>query len=312
MNPSTSPPIPLVSILVPMYNHERFVQACLASLLSAGWSRLELIVIDDGSSDHSLRIAQDWAARHGEHFEHIDISSQANQGITRTLNRLIAKARGEYLVVIASDDLLTHDSIAIRHAALQAHPEAMAVFADAIGIDDNGKQISASMLRERFGADVTALTRDGARALELILNWSVPGPVFMARRRAFDVVGGYDERYFIEDRDYYLRLLARHALTFVDQPVAAYRLHTNSISGTRARQVRIGNEIAKIETNLLPQFSGSARLALQLRIWANAATFRTATFWCKPWLAVRCIVARLGASGLLRLVRSGHINWREQ
>ena len=134
----------------------------------------------------------------------------------------------------------------------------------------------------------------------------------MARRRAFDVVGNYDERYFIEDRDYYLRLLACHALAFVDQPVAAYRLHTNSISGTRARQIRIGTEIVKIETNLLPKFSGSARLALRLHIMANTATFSTASTWHKPWMAARCLVARICAVGLLRLVRLGHVRWGAQ
>ncbi|CAJ0714037.1 glycosyltransferase involved in cell wall biosynthesis [Ralstonia sp. GP73] len=300
---------PLVSVLIPIFNHARFIEKCLDSLLSTGWAHLELIAIDDGSSDESLSIARTWAQRHESSFVRIDLSTQQNQGITRTLNRLIERARGDFLVFLASDDLLLPDSIRARLLVLLNHPDALAIFADATAIDDDGRQIAKSVLRERFHADVAALSSDRRRALELILNWSVPGPVFMARRVAFDTVGKYDERFFIEDRDYYLRLLADQTLLYLDQPVAAYRMHGTSISGNKLRQIRIGQEIMRIEHKLLPAFTGSAKLALQLRIWSNTSAIYTSSIWCKPFTAVRCAMARLIATCMLLAVRADLIYW---
>lgn len=304
-----NPDAPLVSILVPIYNHARFIKGCLDSILSAGYRRLELIAIDDGSSDESLGIARAWAQRHESSFVRIDVSTQQNQGITRTLNSLIDRSRGDYLVILASDDLLLPNSIIKRLQALQNRPDAMAVFADAIAIDNKGRQTAKSVLRECFHADTATLASDRRRALELILNWSVPGPVFMARRAAFDTIGRYDEQFFIEDRDYYLRLLAHQALLYLDEPVAAYRMHTASISGNKPRQIRIGQEVTRIEHKLLPAFNGNAKLALQLRIWSNTSTIYASPIWCKPFVVLRCAIARLIAACMLLAVRADLIHW---
>jgi len=304
---------PLVSVLMPIYNHARFLEQGLESVLAEGWPNLELVAIDDGSSDASFAILQDWLKQHGHRFAHVDISTQPNAGITCTLNRLVARSTGEYIVLLASDDQLLPGGIEARLNHLRAHPECLAVIGDCIGIDDDGNRIHESVIREKFKGDIPSL-RDPARlAVELILNWSVPGPVLLAHRGMYHEIGCYNENYFIEDRDYYLRLLARDALTFLDHPVAAYRVHAASISGNLSKQIRIGSEIVRIEKHLLPSFSGLRRLALQLHIWSNGSAYHTAPAALKLPVGTRCLMARIAAGVILRSVRSTNfISVREE
>ena len=97
---------PLVSILIPLYNHEKFVIDCLDSIKNEGYPSLEIIIVDDGSTDDSLIIASNWLKSNDKHFINSRIHSQENQGVVKTLNALISLSRGEYCLPIASDDIL--------------------------------------------------------------------------------------------------------------------------------------------------------------------------------------------------------------
>lgn len=309
MNAQTNA-MPLVSVLMPVFNHARFLEQGLQSVLDDGWPNVELVAIDDGSSDNSLEVMQAWLRDHGQRFARVSVSRQENAGIVRTLNRLVSTAAGEYVILLASDDQLLPGGIESRLRHLQAHPDSLAVFGDSIGIGDDGDLKCNSVIRDRFGGSTETLGDPQRLALELILNWSVPGPVLMARRDTYSVVGQYDESYFFEDRDYYLRLLARRALVFLDKPVAAYRMHAASISGDRSKQIRIGQEIIRIEKKLLPLFSGIESLALRVQLWANTSAFYSAPAIQKPFIAARCLAARTFGKVLLQLVRAGSIRHR--
>lgn len=101
------PDAPLVSVLVPLYNHARYVNRCLDSVLEDGYSRVEIIIIDDGSKDDSAALAQKWFEKQDSlPIERFELESRPNKGVTRSLNELITKARGDYLILLASDDYL--------------------------------------------------------------------------------------------------------------------------------------------------------------------------------------------------------------
>ena len=82
---------PLVSVLVAVFNHAEFVAGCLDSIRDEDYESLELIIVDDGSQDSSLKIAQDWGRRHRHRFIRVVIETQANQGICKTFNRLVTE-----------------------------------------------------------------------------------------------------------------------------------------------------------------------------------------------------------------------------
>lgn len=259
---------PLVSVLVPIYNHSQFVTSCLNSVLASGYSNIELLMVDDGSVDDSYSIAQKWIRAHGSKLAHVTLSWQANRGITYTLNRLVHKAKGKYVTLLASDDYLLPGGIASRVAALELHGEWQAVFADCTVVDEAGQVVLQSGLRDLHRAYIPALLHPRFLARELVIRWSVPGPVFMARRQVFDEetgIGGYDVSLAVEDRDYYLRLLHKGLLGFIDTKVAGYRIVGNSASRDVASRPMHLRSLALTEKKNLHRFRGLSRIALHLR-----------------------------------------------
>jgi hypothetical protein len=126
-----------------------------------------------------------------------------------------------------------------------------------------------------------ALIDDARRNEELILRWCVPGPVLLSRRETFDPqrgVGGYEETIFLEDRHFYLRLMSRHALGFVDQTVAAYRIHSASVTGQSEKHVALWNAVHRSEIANLGGFQGDDRIALELALERSAWFVRHLTW----------------------------------
>jgi alpha-1,6-rhamnosyltransferase len=254
---------PLVSIIIPLYNHARYIERCLDSIADDAYPGTEIIMIDDGSRDDSHAVVERWSENRGAAFHgEFRFIRRENRGVTRTLNELVSLASGEYVAVLASDDYLLPGGISARVEYLRAHPEKMAVFADCTVVDDHGVGLHASGLADIYGAQKEFLANDELLPYELIINWCVPGPVFMARRELYDLVGTYDETLAIEDWDFYLRLLARNLLGFVDFPVAAYRLHSGSSLKDRERSVILQQNLVRTVTKNLDAFTGLKRFLL--------------------------------------------------
>lgn len=223
---------PLVSVLIPMFNHAQYVKRCLDSLVEDGWDNLEVLVMDDGSSDNSFEVAKAWRDAHPSSFVRFDLNRQENQGIPRTLNRLVSSARGEYIVILASDDYLLEGGIAARVKALEENPAWSAVIGDTFIVDPSGQILDTSGAIGFAKRPPWVFDRPQTLRRELLLRWWSPGPSIMLRRRAYTTsqVGPYDETFSIEDRDYYLRLIAQDGLGFVRYPVSAYRVNPTRLA----------------------------------------------------------------------------------
>jgi glycosyltransferase involved in cell wall biosynthesis len=257
--------IPLVSIIVPLYNHARYVEATLESFRTEGYPALEVVIIDDGSTDNSFEVARNWLKAHPNAFKNVVLERQENRGITKTLNRLVSLSHGAFITMVASDDLLLPGGIQARLEALQARPDWLAVFGDARMIDQNGATLAESALRKINRANKKALLNDALRTQELLLRWSVPGPVLLTRRSAYNFdqgVGLYNEDIFLEDRDFYLRLLSRNALGFIDTAVAAYRWHPRNSFRLKVNLLRSYEAIYQSELRQIPLFTGEDQKTL--------------------------------------------------
>lgn len=98
---------PLVSILIPIYNTEEFLPKCLDSIVNQTYSNLQVVIIDDGSKDASLSIAQKYAKQ----YPYIEVYHQENQGVASTRNNLLNKAKGDYVLFVDSDDWCELDMV---------------------------------------------------------------------------------------------------------------------------------------------------------------------------------------------------------
>ena len=248
----------LVSIVVPVYNHERYIVECLDSIILQTYNNIEIIICDDGSTDDSYKVVQDWV--NNKNIA-VKLFSQENKGVCKTLNFLLSVAEGDYIAICASDDTLTPKSIEDRVEFLNSSSEFEAVIGDAGLMGTHSETIASSAMKSLYKADYSGLSGDICS--ELLFNWSVVGPTFLARKELYDKVGKYDESLIVEDRDFYLRLLAGNYLGFIPVMVAKYRVHSDNASrrNIKSRMVVL-KQVAISNINNAEKFTGSKRLFL--------------------------------------------------
>ncbi len=231
---------PLVSVLIPAYNHAHFVQRCLDSVLEDPYPCKEIVIIDDGSSDATGEKIAQWIATHGHRLP-VQFVQRDNRGVAATLNELALRARGDYLRIVASDDYLIPGGIKVQVGYLKRNPSKLAVIGDACVVDREGRRLHESAMRDLHRVNKKLYLSENGIRRAVISNWAVSGAVLMLRRNAFDAGMIWDETLRIEDWDLFLRLVARDALAFMDVTVCAYRLHGENVSKTRETNKRLSN-----------------------------------------------------------------------
>ena len=238
---------PLVSVLIPAFNHESFVQRCLDSVLEDPYPAKEIVIIDDGSTDHTGERIAHWVAAHGAEIRVEFVRREENRGIAATLNELAARSHGEFLRIGASDDYLLPGGLEAQVRYLMSHKNKGAVIGDSIVIDGEGNRLHDSGMCDLHGADKRLYdSSDGIRRA-VIGHWAVGGPVTLLRKSVLETVARWTEGLRIDDWDMFLRLAARDALGFIDVTVCAYRLHGANFSKTRHTATRIVNLVESRE-----------------------------------------------------------------
>ena len=139
-DPSTSD-TPVVSVLIPAFNHEKYVEETILSIIAQTYRNIELIIIDDGSSDTTWEKVQKLRTPCEERFVRVVMKTQANAGTCITLNRLLADAEGEYIYLIASDDAAKPNAIEKLTAYLEEHPRDVLVVGDNEIINSDSQRI---------------------------------------------------------------------------------------------------------------------------------------------------------------------------
>lgn len=211
---------PLVSIVIPSYNHAAYLKAAIDSVLAQDYPEIELIVIDDGSTDGSPQILQSYARRF--HWE-----LQANQGQVATLNRGWLMSRGEILGYLSADDVLLERAVSSAVRCLREHPDAALAYCDFNLIDPH----SAVVRRVR------APEFDYRRMVVEIE--CPPGPGAFFRRSAFEKAGTWNTEFKqMLDYEYWLRLALHGRFVRIPEVLAGYRVHPGSQSFAASHQIR--------------------------------------------------------------------------
>ncbi|MCR5620495.1 MAG: glycosyltransferase [Treponema sp.] len=131
---------PLVSVLMPAYNHEKYVQDAIQSIIGQTYGNIELLVVNDGSSDATWQRITDMEAACRERFPRVVLWNQCNMGTCRTQNGLLDNARGDYVYLMASDDVALPHAIERELAFLEGNPEYALCVGDSAFIDGNGTE----------------------------------------------------------------------------------------------------------------------------------------------------------------------------
>lgn len=216
---------PLVTVIIASYNHGPYIEQSIQSVLNQTYPNIELLVIDDGSTDDSVERIQRLQTAHG-----FDFRVQENQGLTNTLNGAIARAKGSLIVPFGSDDIMLPERIEIQVNYLHDKPEVGICAGNIELIDAEGNLYPEK--RQRRDVPFRRLDFDD---MFLERKPYPPATTLMIRREALDKVGGFDPSIRLEDL--YIELKITHAGYFIDGlnvVMAQYRKHaTNSYKNHR-------------------------------------------------------------------------------
>lgn len=228
---------PLLSYLIPSYNHAPFLAEALNSIHKDNYPNKEILILDDGSTDNSHEVVQRWIKNNPDIPVHF--SSRANKGTGATLNELIHQAQGVFLRPLASDDMLAPGGSAQLILGFAQDPSLAAVFADCTVVDHQGNLVAESAL-EYAGASVEIYSNDLQKAL--IEHWAACGPCILWKKdNLLSTFKGYREDLSVEDWHMFLSLLVKNKIAFVPRSVGLYRVHPTNSSRTRNTEKRISN-----------------------------------------------------------------------
>ncbi len=223
----------LVTVVIPAYNHERFIGPAVDSVLNQSWSELELIVIDDGSTDQTGEIVQSY------NDPRLSYYYQENQDAFNTINRGLAMAKGEYVAILNSDDVYTTDRL---HKMVNAQQQsgAACLFSDVIPISDEGEPFTDP----DFGWNVWHKTnRDwyfecgDLYTAFLKGNFMVTTSNLFMTADAVQKVGKFCSLRYLHDYDFIFRMMLAHpgGVQYMDSDrLLYYRIHSGNTLGEAA------------------------------------------------------------------------------
>lgn len=215
---------PKVSVIMPAYNAEDTVRGSVASVLQQSLTELELVVVDDGSSDNSARLVRELA----DGDPRLHLICQPNRGAGPARNRGLSAARGEYIAFLDSDDYWAPDCLERLAAALDTHPGTDLAYCGWQNVGLTGGRGEPFVPPDYSDRDLVELFLGGNR-------WPIHGA--LTRREAIDRIGGFDESWSsCMDYDLWLRLMAHVRIVRVPEVLAYYRHHEGEqITKNRAR-----------------------------------------------------------------------------
>jgi glycosyltransferase involved in cell wall biosynthesis len=213
---------PLLSVCMPVYNAEQYVRLATQSILDQTFRDFEFIIIDDGSTDTSHEILEEFAAKDTR----IRLISRPNTGYTVALNEAVALAKAPFLARMDADDISMPDRFEKQISYLEAHPECVLVGSRILTIDPFGSPL--------YEPAHKLVHDDIERQLLSGVGWAIVHPVSMMLRSAILELGGYRvEMEPAEDLDLFLRLAERGKIANLPQILLHYRQHIKSVNHTR-------------------------------------------------------------------------------
>jgi alpha-1,3-rhamnosyltransferase len=210
---------PLVSIVIPCYNHSQFVQETIQSIIDQDYENIELIIIDDGSKDNSVEVIQEMIPACEERFVRFEFRYRPNKGLCATLNEALEWCEGEFFAPVASDDIYLPGKITPQVKYLLNNLDCGAVFSGAKVTNEKGDTVVIRPAKNKkyFFKDI------------FLNRYSLFTPSQLLRLKLIRDVGGFDERVMLEDWYIFLRISeAGYSLDSLAGVNVCYRRHLNN------------------------------------------------------------------------------------
>ena len=284
--------MPKVSIVIPAYNHEKYVRECVQSVLDQTYQDFEIIITDDGSSDGTVNVIRKFDNSRIQLYTHAN-----NKGVCATINNCIQKAAGEYIAVLNSDDIWEPTKLEKQVAYLDSHPEIGAVFSKVAFIDAASDLIGFEKLPHS-----RTFEKENRSRYEWLKYFFFSGnclchPSILIRKKCHEYVGLYNKRMFnLHDLDMWVRLCFKYEIHILDEKLVRFRIRAgeaNAGADTMPNRIRIrfehmqilnhylkindkqfflnifpeAQKYGKVESKYIPYFLGRLALKVKYNSW---------------------------------------------
>jgi len=241
---------PLVSVIIPAYNHEKYIQETIFSIINQTYDNIELIIIDDGSMDLTYDKICEMEIMCRKRFTCFDFTNQENKGIIETLNSLITKTSGEYIYLIASDDIAAPHAIETELDFLAEHPDYALCVGNNDIIDENSrrcffaenisnvysvneaKYTSFSFLLMQGHKRINFFSDDFGSYNNLIQFCNHIPNGYLIRKSIFEKTGLYNKEAPIEDYWIMMQIAKYSKMKYLRDTLFYYRWHGNNTIST--------------------------------------------------------------------------------
>ncbi len=260
---SSSTNKPLVSVVMPVFNGERFIAKAIESILNQTLKNFEFIIVNDASTDKSLEIISKYKKK-DQRIRLID--NKRNIHMSLSLNLGINQAKSDLIARMDQDDIAFPNRLKIEHTFMKSHPKVAIVGSDIVTIDQF----------DQVTGKRTYQTKSDSLKKTMLRYSPFAHPTVMMRKKVFEQMGGFDpEMVPCEDTEFWFRLGSKHEFASIPNFLLKYRVAVNSLSHTNIRNIELKG--FKIKLNAIRKYGYKPNL---YDIVYNLLQFATA--WLMP------------------------------
>jgi glycosyltransferase involved in cell wall biosynthesis len=227
-----------------VYNDSKYLGLAIESILSQTFSDFEFLIFDDGSTDGSAKILDEYAAKDPR----VKIIHQQNIGLTKTLNKGIKMAKGEYIARMDSDDISLPERFKKQVAFLDGRPDVAVISTFTKVIDKNGNEI---------GRHTPGTSHENIKKMSFF-SGQLSHPAAMMRLSAIKEIGGYDEKVrYAQDYDLWLRVMRKYKVANIPEFLFLWRKTSGGIGQAKKKEQLGFAQVAKkqaIDNGLYPKY----------------------------------------------------------
>lgn len=260
---------PLVSVLIPAYNHENYIQETIESIINQTYPNIELIILDDGSKDKTWEKITELKPKCENRFVKIHFETKQNEGTCMTLNKLLKLSSGEFVYIIASDDLAKPQAIEKEVKFLQNNPDYALAIGDNEYVDSMGKQIFRTQkaftsniknakyktVKEFLSSKlkIDFLSDDFGSYKTLYKENYIPNG-YLIRKNIFETIGNFTKNAPLEDFWLMLQISKYKKMKYIDEILFSYRIHDTNTIGNSTRMRELTTQTRNYEQKLLEKY----------------------------------------------------------
>lgn len=256
---------PLVTFVIPSYNHASFVSESIKSIIEQDYQNIELIIIDDGSKDNSVRVIEKLIPDCHERFVRFEFRSRENKGLCATLNEALEWSKGEYFSPLASDDIAYVDKTSFLVSKI-INTDFSVVFGNVRRVGEKKEVYNYPSYQNEYEFE------------DLFLHKKIPpAPAALLKKSDILDVGGYSEEVLLEDWYMWLKLTQKgKRIVSFDEIVTIYRKHeTNTVNNAELMHKAREQVISQFHNEALYRKALRNNILLKARLKQGVSTIET-------------------------------------